>query len=77
MPDARWGESVHAVVVARHGSDAEPEVLKAALLAWCRTHLASYKCPRSVSFVAAMPLSAAGKILKTALRAAHRAGVTE
>ncbi|RZI76770.1 MAG: AMP-dependent synthetase [Pseudomonas sp.] len=76
MPDTRWGESVHAVIVVRPGADAEPDILKAVLQAWCRTQLAGYKCPRSVSFVEAMPLSAAGKVLKTSLRAAYGAGVT-
>ena len=68
LPDAHWGETVHAVVVlvAGHGPDALPFE---ALRAWCRDQLAGYKCPRSVAYVDALPLSAAGKVLKTALRA--------
>jgi acyl-CoA synthetase (AMP-forming)/AMP-acid ligase II len=62
VPDTRWGEAVHAFVVLR-----EP-VAEADLLAWCRQHLAGYKCPRSFSTVAELPLSAAGKVLKNVLR---------
>ena len=48
--------------------------LRDELRAWCRERLAGYKCPRSIAFVDALPLSAAGKVLKNAAaRAAHRA----
>jgi len=69
VPDRRWGEAVHAVVVPR---DAAGDTLREALIAWCRDRLAGYKCPRSMAFVEALPLSAAGKVLKTQLRAAYR-----
>jgi long-chain acyl-CoA synthetase len=62
--DARWGEVVHAFVVGRDGLLVD----EAALRAWCREQLAGYKCPRSYSFVTALPLSAAGKVLKHRLR---------
>lgn len=64
VPDPLWGERVHAVVVRRPGTSVTPEDL----LAHCRTLIAGYKCPRSVEFRDALPLSAVGKILKTALR---------
>ncbi|KQP17258.1 AMP-binding protein [Pseudorhodoferax sp. Leaf265] len=70
VPDARWGEAVHAVVVLRPGV-AESAELAIAIQAQCRTRLAGYKCPRSLAFAAALPLSAAGKVLKTQLRAEH------
>ena len=70
VPDARWGEAVHAVVVLRPGV-AESAELASAIQAHCRTQLAGYKCPRSLAFAAALPLSAAGKVLKTQLRAEH------
>ena len=38
------------------------------LRAWCRERLAGYKCPRSISFMRELPLSAAGKVLKNVLR---------
>lgn len=70
VPDEHWGERVHAVVVLR-----ENEALDAdALVAHCKRLIASYKCPRSVSFVTEIPLSPAGKILKYKLREPHWAG---
>ncbi len=70
VPDARWGERVHAVVVLRPGADLTAD----ALTAHCRTLIAGYKCPRSVEFRQALPLSAAGKVLKVDLRAPFWAG---
>lgn len=67
VPSEAWGESVHAVVVLRPGFDVDAE----ALIDHCRQCLAHYKCPRSVEFVAALPLSGSGKVLKTQLRALH------
>ena len=64
LPDPRWGERVHAVIVARPGLDPVAEDI----IAHMRTKLAVYKCPRSVEFRSEMPLSAAGKILKAELR---------
>lgn len=68
LPDERWGEAVHAVVVLRSAADLEPAAVAEPLIAWCRQQLAGYKCPRSFSVVDALPLSAAGKVLKTVLR---------
>ncbi|HSW04514.1 class I adenylate-forming enzyme family protein [Aquabacterium sp.] len=62
VPDARWGEAVQAFVVLRE--PVSDEVLRA----WCRERLAGYKCPRAYAFVAELPLSAAGKVLKNVLR---------
>jgi long-chain acyl-CoA synthetase len=64
IPSAEWGEAVHAVVVLRP----DQSVPASALIAHCKTLIAGYKCPRSVDFVAALPLSGAGKVLKTELR---------
>jgi acyl-CoA synthetase (AMP-forming)/AMP-acid ligase II len=64
VPDQRWGERVHAVVVLKPGSHAS----FTELTDFCRRRVANYKVPRSVSFVDAMPLSGAGKILKRELR---------
>ncbi|WP_332826128.1 class I adenylate-forming enzyme family protein [Ramlibacter sp.] len=64
VPDARWGESVHAVVVLRPGASAAGD----ALTEWCRARLAGYKCPRAFSFVPELPVSGAGKVLKSVLR---------
>jgi long-chain acyl-CoA synthetase len=64
IPDARWGDMVHAVVVARPGRAPTP----AELIAHCREQIAGYKCPKSVELREALPLSGAGKVLKTTLR---------
>jgi long-chain acyl-CoA synthetase len=65
IPDDTWGESVHAIVVPRPGRTLTPEQV----IAHCRTQIAGYKCPRSVEIRSgSLPLSGAGKILKTALR---------
>ena len=73
VPDARWGERVHAVVLPRPGAD----VSETALVAHCRERIAGYKCPRSMEFRdVSLPLSPAGKILKTELRAPYWQGRT-
>jgi len=70
VPDQQWGELVHAVIVRKPGVSLEAQEL----IDHCKAHIANYKCPRQVSFVDAMPLSGAGKILKTQLRAPFWAG---
>jgi acyl-CoA synthetase (AMP-forming)/AMP-acid ligase II len=64
VPSDEWGESVHAMVVR----NPEQALSAEQLIAHCRSLIAGYKCPRSVDFVAALPLSGAGKVLKTKLR---------
>lgn len=66
VPDARWGQAVHAFVVPRAGTSAQAS--EDTLRAWCREQLAGYKCSRDYSFVAELPLSAADKVLKHRLR---------
>jgi long-chain acyl-CoA synthetase len=65
VPDDKWGERVHAIVRCHEGRSAsEREIID-----FCHELIANYKCPRSVSFRdEPMPLSGAGKILKTELR---------
>jgi acyl-CoA synthetase (AMP-forming)/AMP-acid ligase II len=65
VPNDQWGELVLAFIVRKPGK----EVTQDALVAHCKDRIAGYKCPRQVSFIDAMPLSGAGKILKTQLRA--------
>jgi len=65
IPSEAWGESVHAIVVLRPGAAAIEEE---ALRTHCRLSLAGYKCPKSIEFRDALPLSSAGKVLKTVLR---------
>jgi long-chain acyl-CoA synthetase len=64
IPDERWGEKVHAVVVCKAGMT----VSEAELIAHCHTLIAGYKCPRSVELRDSLPLSGAGKLMKGALR---------
>ena len=65
LPDDFWGETVHAVVRSKAGIATD----EATLIEHCRSHLAHYKCPRTVSFRSeAMPLSSSNKIDKSALR---------
>jgi acyl-CoA synthetase (AMP-forming)/AMP-acid ligase II len=64
IPDERWGETVHAIVTL----SADCNLTSETLIAHCKVNLAHYKCPRSVDFVGALPLSGAGKVLKTMLR---------
>jgi acyl-CoA synthetase (AMP-forming)/AMP-acid ligase II len=64
VADERLGEVACAFVVRRAGSTLGEDEL----IAWCRANMANYKVPRRVRFVDALPLNAAGKVLKTALR---------
>lgn len=67
VPDARWGESVKAVVIVRQGHSAD----EGALIAHCRELLAGYKVPKSIDFVDAFPLVPSGKVSKKDLRAPY------
>jgi fatty-acyl-CoA synthase len=64
VPDDKWGEVGKAVIVLKPGAQATEEEI----LEHCRTHLARFKVPKLVVFVDALPISAAGKILKRELR---------
>jgi long-chain acyl-CoA synthetase len=65
IPDAKWGEAVHAIVVPLEGAALTAD----AVIAHCRTQIAGYKCPRSVEFRdTPLPLSGARKVLKRELR---------
>lgn len=64
VPSDKWGEAVHAVVVLREGMQVSEQELRD----HCRRQLGGYKCPKSIEFRTAMPLSAAGKVLKSELR---------
>ncbi|MFM8712441.1 MAG: class I adenylate-forming enzyme family protein, partial [Actinomycetota bacterium] len=72
IPSEEWGESVHAVVVARPGAQLDD----ATVLAHARAHLAGYKVPRSLSWLGELPKTGSGKILKRDLRAPFWSGRT-
>jgi len=66
LPDAKWGERVHAVIVLHDGA-----MLKEAdLQEWSKERLAGYKRPRSYAFIAEdeMPRNATGKVLHRELK---------
>ena len=66
VPDRKWGERVHAVIIPHEGqSPSDSEIFE-----WCKDRLAGYKRPRSVAFIGDqdMPRTATGKILHRVLR---------
>jgi acyl-CoA synthetase (AMP-forming)/AMP-acid ligase II len=66
IPDAKWGEAVHAVVVPREGEDPDGD----AIIEHCRGLIAHYKCPHTIDIRREpLPKSGAGKIQKFELRA--------
>lgn len=64
VPDPRFGEAIHLLVVPRDGAMLGAE----ALLAWARDRIDRFKLPDAVHFAAALPLGATGKADRTALR---------
>jgi acyl-CoA synthetase (AMP-forming)/AMP-acid ligase II len=64
VPDQKWGEAVHAIVVPKSDHKATPDEL----LAYCRENLASYKVPKSLEFRSDLPRNPGGKVLKRVLR---------
>lgn len=77
IPSEQWGEAVHAVVVLKPSATHDlaaagsNEKLGAELIEHCRQFIAGYKCPRSVEFRTALPMTGAGKIQKVALRSPY------
>jgi acyl-CoA synthetase (AMP-forming)/AMP-acid ligase II len=63
VPDARWGEQVTGWVVLRPGCDFDED----ALMAYTRTVLAAYKCPKRIFVLAAVPRNHLGKTNRAAL----------
>jgi long-chain acyl-CoA synthetase len=66
VPSDTWGETVMAFVV--RAPSAGPRLTEDEVIAYARAHLASYKCPTSVSFIDVLPRNPSGKVLKTVLR---------
>src|SRR6478736_4826032 len=63
LPDVEWGEAVTAFVVTKPGMS----VAESDLVEYCRVRLAGYKKPRSIRFVASLPRSHYGKVLRAQL----------
>lgn len=64
QPDAEKGEVVKAFIVRKPGAALEAD----ALVAWARDNMASYKAPRAVRFIDALPTTGAGKVLRRLLK---------
>lgn len=71
VPDKKWGEAVHAIVIPESGKDlCEQEIIN-----FCKKSIAGYKVPRSVAFrTDPFPLSGTGKVLKKDLRSVYWRG---
>jgi fatty-acyl-CoA synthase len=67
VPDEKWGESVFALVVRRHGVDISEQELTALV----KARKGSLHTPKQISFVNALPQTPLGKIDKKAIRAAY------
>ena len=72
IPDEAKGELAKAYVILKPGA----ELSGAALIAFCRDHLAAYKLPRAVQFVSAVPMTASGKIMRRLLKTLDDGGRT-
>jgi acyl-CoA synthetase (AMP-forming)/AMP-acid ligase II len=70
LPDDKWGEAVAAFVALRAGATAE----EAELIAFARERLAGYKVPKAIHFIAEVPKSPVGKLLRRAVRDPFWAG---
>jgi fatty-acyl-CoA synthase len=71
VPDATWGEAVKAIIVPKPGSTPSAEDV----IAYAKTRIASYKCPKSVDVAEALPRNASGKVLRRQLREPYWEGV--
>ncbi|OBG15826.1 fatty acid--CoA ligase [Mycolicibacterium celeriflavum] len=67
VPDKRLGEVGKAFIVTKSGTELDEETV----IAYCRQHLANFKTPRSVEFLAALPRNPGGKVVKPLLRQQH------
>lgn len=68
--DEEWGEMVTALVVPKEGAT----IMPSEIIDHCRAHLAHFKCPKRVEFVASLPRTATGKLQKFKLRAQLSSG---
>jgi len=75
VPNADLGEEVKAIVQPMPDAVPGPD-LERELIAFCRQHLAHFKCPRSVDFEAELPRLPTGKLYKRLLRDRYWEGHT-
>jgi acyl-CoA synthetase (AMP-forming)/AMP-acid ligase II len=67
VPDDKWGEAVKAVIELKPGASVDPDDI----IALCKDRLGSVKAPKSVDFIASLPRSPVGKVLKKDIRATY------
>jgi long-chain acyl-CoA synthetase len=67
VPNEDLGEEVKGVVQLLDGSLGS-DALAEELLAFCRSQLAHYKCPKTIDFIAQLPRQETGKLYKRILR---------
>jgi len=72
VPSEKWGESVLALVV----KTPESTLSEADVIAYTRTKLAGYKCPKEIEFRDSLARTATGKLQKFKLREPFWAGQT-
>jgi len=70
VPDEKWGEAIKAVVELKQGHS----VSAAELISFCKERLGSVKAPKSVDFVAALPKSPVGKVMRREVRKRYWTG---
>jgi len=74
VPNDEFGEEVKAVVLPAEGRAPSAELAQE-LVAFCKDHLAHFKCPRSVDFVSELPRSEAGKVYRRRVRERYWQGL--
>jgi acyl-CoA synthetase (AMP-forming)/AMP-acid ligase II len=67
VPDEKWGEAVKAVVLLKPGAPVDAEEL----IHLVKGQLGGVKAPKSIDFVADLPRSPAGKVMKKEIRKAY------
>ncbi len=67
VPNDEFGEEVKGIVQLLDSTAASP-AMEADLLAFCRQHLAAFKCPRTIDFEAELPRQDTGKLYKRLLK---------
>jgi acyl-CoA synthetase (AMP-forming)/AMP-acid ligase II len=70
VPHPELGEAVHAEVILREGMTVPAEEL----IAHAKTRIGSYKVPKTIKFVAELPLSPVGKVLRRHVRTPYWEG---
>jgi len=70
VPDAKWGEAIKAVIELKRGCTVAVEDI----IALCKSKVGSVKAPKSVDFVASLPRSPAGKVMRKEVRKGYWTG---